>query len=311
MASTEIFCPPEVLAPLWKKPPFPELLACLHSLHVEPPIWNLDTPREVILKEEAVAARHAQVDTREVTQYLNSIIRSPLSWLDDDDQRDEIWSEASKRTAERCGRAGMSRHLQLPPIHALRYQKKKKKKKKRKQPHHVTNATALAMGEILRRWPLSSSGYTPFDLTIREPPITGDSLGFKTWGSSYVLARLLPQFAADSLAHLFASADGPALTPVLEIGSGTGLLGLAAACIWRTSVVLTDLPEIVSNLQHNLELNQTVVKQRGGSVDSAVLVWGGADDESDARFGQKNKFKVYTSMPTPSLIASCLLLGKI
>jgi hypothetical protein len=148
------------------------------------------------------------------------------------------------------------------------------------------------MGEITRRWPFEIDGYGAFSLTIREPPLTGDSLGLKTWGSSYALAQLLHEIAAGPLAHLFL--PGALSTPeeVLELGSGTGLLGLAAACIWRTSVVLTDLPNIVPNLSHNASLNREVVDGRGGRAEVAALTWGGGEDDTDPRFRALNRYQV-------------------
>jgi predicted nicotinamide N-methyase len=79
---------------------------------------------------------------------------------------------------------------------------------------------------------------------------------------------------------------------VLELGSGTGLLGLAAACIWKTSVVLTDLPTIVPNLAHNASLNREAVESRGGRVDVAPLTWGGAEDDIDPRFRALHRYQV-------------------
>ncbi|EAA35775.2 hypothetical protein NCU02608 [Neurospora crassa OR74A] len=158
-------------------------------------------------------------------------------------------------------------------------------------------SASVAMGEIIRRWPfrdgknVSSECGSDFDLAIREPPLTGDSLGLKTWGSSYVLAQLLPQFAAGPLAHLFL---GEEPLDVLELGSGTGLLGIAAACLWKADVTLTDLPDIIPNLSHNAELNRETVEARGGRVEAAALTWGSDDyaGETHPRFRVSNRYKL-------------------
>ena len=150
------------------------------------------------------------------------------------------------------------------------------------------------MGEITRRWPFENQKpHPPFELTIREPPLTGDSLGLKTWGSSYVLAQLLPQFAASSLSHLLSPPRSPGLS-ILELGSGTGLLGMAAACLWQIPTVLTDLPSILPNLAHNVELNSPTAESLEGSIEATSLVWG-APEESDSRFEKLNQFKVKLS----------------
>lgn len=157
------------------------------------------------------------------------------------------------------------------------------------------------MGEITRRWPFESKDYPVFELTIREPPLTGDSLGLKTWGSSYALARMLHQFAAGPLSHLLVPnpialatepTHGP--VPVLELGSGTGLLGLAAAAIWQVPVALSDLPAILPNLAHNIDQNRAVVDMLGGDLSVGALTWGGhGEDQVDSDlFGEKNQFKV-------------------
>jgi hypothetical protein len=151
------------------------------------------------------------------------------------------------------------------------------------------------MGEIIRPWPFKSEkDGKDFLLTIREPPITGGSLGLKTWGSSYVLAQLLPHFATTSLAHLLSS-EQPR-TPVLELGSGTGLLGLAAACLWHVPVTLTDMPDIMPNLIHNAGANREIVESLGGSINTAPLVWGN-QPRSDTRFEAPFQYKVSHQAP--------------
>ncbi|POS77395.1 hypothetical protein DHEL01_v204221 [Diaporthe helianthi] len=227
------------LPQVWQKPAFPVLLAALQGLRVDPPVWNLKASRTEMVKHQETGTQ----DPREISSYLSTIIKSPLSWMVDEEDREAIWDEASRRFSERCGRS--------------------------------------AMGEITRRWPFESDAYGPFDLTLREPALTGDNLGLKTWGSSYVLAQMLHTIGETSLAHLFGLEARRPRPPVLELGSGTGLLGLAAAAIWQTHVILTDLPEIVPNLAHNIEKNLAVVQDHGGNLASGALTWGGDEDEID------------------------------
>lgn len=148
------------------------------------------------------------------------------------------------------------------------------------------------MGEITRSWPFNL-GKNPFSLAIKEPAITGDSLGFKTWGSSYLLALQLPTLSSTSLFRLFDESFGEPRPRVLELGSGTGLLGLAAAAIWRLDVTMSDLPSIVPNLAANAAANAEVLSKRGASVEVGALTWGGGVEEVDQRlFGTPNQFKV-------------------
>lgn len=244
---------------MWQRPCFTDLVEILHSLEVKPPTWSHTRRRSAIIHEqESLAAQRKG----EVTRYLSSVIKSPLVWMEDEVQREEIWELASKRMSERCGRS--------------------------------------AMGELVRAWPFGGEGEAgsdqqhEFELIIKEPALTGDSLGFKTWGSSYVLAQQLPRLASSSLSHLFDGSFGQPGPDVLELGSGTGLLGLAAAALWRIPVALSDLPNIVPNLKANAEKNSSLIEARGGSLSVGSLTWGGSgDDEIDPElFGRPFQFKV-------------------
>jgi phospholipid N-methyltransferase len=104
-------------------------------------------------------------------------------------------------------------------------------------------------------------------IVLREPSLTGDNLGLKTWTSSLMLARRL-----SSLRPYLPSGE----LHVLELGAGTGLAGIAAACIWKTQVHLTDLPEIVPNLQHNADQNSDLVQRFGGALSVLALDWSDA-----------------------------------
>jgi SAM-dependent methyltransferase len=120
------------------------------------------------------------------------------------------------------------------------------------------------------------------DLTVmlHEPSLTGDNLGLKTWASSLLLSKQL-----SSLRAYLPLGTGR----VLELGAGTGLVGISAACLWGADVVLTDLPEIVPNLQRNLELNAEVVEHTGGSVEARALDWA---DQSDAPATNGEEFEL-------------------
>lgn len=128
----------------------------------------------------------------------------------------------------------------------------------------------------------ASSG-NELTLTLHEPSITADNLGMKTWVSSYLLSRRLHQFL-ESTSELVPSgptAPSTASTqPVkslraLELGSGTGLVGLAFAALQgkSASIHLTDLPEIVPNLAHNTALNVELLTSTEATVTTGVLDW--------------------------------------
>ncbi|KAH8150840.1 uncharacterized protein LAJ45_05021 [Morchella importuna] len=122
-----------------------------------------------------------------------------------------------------------------------------------------------AMPSTDRTFKISAS----LTLTIHEPTLTADNLGLKTWASSYLLSKRLPQLPLPAF---------PAGARALELGSGTGLVGLAAAGTLPgvSSVLLTDLPEIVPNLRRNVERNRAALGGGGAvdvDVDVAVLDW--------------------------------------
>lgn len=48
---------------------------------------------------------------------------------------------------------------------------------------------------------------------------------------------------------------------------------MAAAAIWATNVVLTDLEEIQDNLLFNVERNMSAVEVLGGGMSGGILDW--------------------------------------
>jgi predicted nicotinamide N-methyase len=104
------------------------------------------------------------------------------------------------------------------------------------------------------------------DIFLHEPSLTADNLGLKTWGASFLLAQRLAQFKIPS------SGSNERLR-VLELGSGTGLVGIAAAAVLGANVHLTDLPEIVPNLSRNVQDNEALIAEKGGIASTGALDW--------------------------------------
>ncbi|KAE8707095.1 pyridine nucleotide-disulfide oxidoreductase domain-containing protein 2-like isoform X1 [Hibiscus syriacus] len=121
-------------------------------------------------------------------------------------------------------------------------------------------------------------------VVIRQLPSEG--LSFQLWPAATALVKLLD----DYLSHLSESPLATTLTAlsngsengrklkILELGSGTGLVGIAAAVTIGANVTMTDLPHVIPNLKFNADANADVVARRGGTVDVTPLRWGEAND---------------------------------
>lgn len=121
-----------------------------------------------------------------------------------------------------------------------------------------------AMGAMSRKFRIPSVTDS-FELDVHEPTMTGDDLGLKTWAASYMLAKRLHTMD-------FAQPDEKQRLQVLELGSGTGLVGLAMAGL-GADVILTDMSSIYANLARNVEENAATIEYRGGSARAGVLDW--------------------------------------
>ncbi|KAL1963905.1 hypothetical protein VTN77DRAFT_7711 [Rasamsonia byssochlamydoides] len=180
-----------------------------------------------------------------VSRYLTSIISSSLAWLESDELREAVWDAAAARLSERSGRA--------------------------------------AMPALSRVFNIPTSSKEEITLTLHEPSITSDNLGMKTWVSSYLLSRRLHNIL-ESVPELVPSEStsqrGSKTVRALELGAGTGLVGLSFAVLRGSSatVHLTDLPAIVPNLAHNVILNSELLNKANATVTSGVLDWSIAPD---------------------------------
>lgn len=76
------------------------------------------------------------------------------------------------------------------------------------------------------------------------------------------------KFPADS-----ATISPKSTVPILELGAGTGLVGISAAAIWNLPVVLTDLEPIVPALATNIDLNKEILKGDAKKAICGTLDW--------------------------------------
>lgn len=59
------------------------------------------------------------------------------------------------------------------------------------------------MPEMIRTWIIPTSrGLTDLTIELCEPPLTGDSLGLKTWGTSFVMAKKLEKLGYLYFGHI-------------------------------------------------------------------------------------------------------------
>mmetsp|Transcript_33396 Transcript_33396/g.79182 ORF Transcript_33396/g.79182 Transcript_33396/m.79182 type:complete len:231 (-) Transcript_33396:231-923(-) len=77
----------------------------------------------------------------------------------------------------------------------------------------------------------------------------GRGTGWSVWDGAVCLALYIEQ-AQSSLTTLLGEDGG-----ILELGSGTGLAGIAAALALGRKAVLTDLPQVLPSLERNVKLN--------------------------------------------------------
>jgi predicted nicotinamide N-methyase len=245
---------------VYQKPDAQTLLDVLIKLRKQPRSWKLhDTSSNV---SESSGTSTPREEPKQITQYLTSIVGSPLKWIQDDEVKEAVWQEASARLTERSGRTAMSaidRTFEIP-----------------------TNDIDQPIASI----------------TIHEPSLTADNLGLKTWAASYLLAQRLRRIKLPTIKQsplefsqvlMYRSSTASSSisssknfnlniptssrVDILELGAGTGLVGIAAAIALKASVFLTDLPAIEPNLRRNIALNAETISRQGGRAISGVLDW--------------------------------------
>ncbi|KAL8723841.1 MAG: hypothetical protein Q9181_007148 [Wetmoreana brouardii] len=223
------------LPQLYTKPSASELLYTLDRVKKKPAAWDDSN-------DESPRA----VDEHGLPKYLTSIIASRLAWIDDDRTKEQIWEAASARLSERSGRS--------------------------------------AIPSISRAFVIPAATFTEsVSITLWEPSLTADNLGHKTWLASFLLAKRLPNLVSylpslnklDKDSRALPSSDTlDANVGVIELGAGTGLVGIAIAAIFPVHVHLTDLPDIVPNLRSNVMANgSNALSDFKGTTSVGELDW--------------------------------------
>ena len=100
----------------------------------------------------------------------------------------------------------------------------------------------------------------------------GGEINEQLWGAGATLAAYFLHAGPEGGQHLVA--DRP---DVVELGSGTGITGLACACAGAGSMVLTDLQQGLARLEEAIEANAKPLEKAGAEVTAAALPWGDLD----------------------------------
>jgi len=99
--------------------------------------------------------------------------------------------------------------------------------------------------------------------------VSNDNLGSVVWDAGILLARLMDKLV-EKLGKDWASDQS-----VIELGSGTGIVGLACAGLGFGKCVLTDTQQGMDLIQENLNMNGFK------NVSSAVFKWGSDEVKDD------------------------------
>ena len=107
----------------------------------------------------------------------------------------------------------------------------------------------IAISQMDRTFVIPASATFPeLRIDIREPGIVEDNLGLKTWGTAHAIAKILEEIGQkyfyhliheDANTHWMTLHNGHEVrrvnSRILELGAGTGLVGIVASKLVRTS----------------------------------------------------------------------------
>lgn len=101
---------------------------------------------------------------------------------------------------------------------------------------------------------------------------------------------------------------------VLDLGSGTGIVGISAACL-GAHVMLTDMRDILPQIMENVQENGAIVEAAGGSATVQELDWNQPDDEVldqdyDWVFGSDVTYTEEALLPLAKLLRQIVLTNE-
>ncbi|KAI5807595.1 putative methyltransferase-domain-containing protein [Peziza echinospora] len=253
------------------------LLEILSAVQVLPASWD---PRGRKKKSIKPKSRYTQLTSNPLlSRWLTGLVSNGLSWVSDED-RERIWEEAGKRLAERCGRVAMpaiTRGFIIPLV--------------KNDPEEASSGDE-SMADSVRKFVDDDDdeegveGVDYVTINLHEPSMTSGNLGLKTWGSSLLLARKLATLDLPQ-------STNPEGMKTLELGSGTGLVGIACAAVLGAKVTLTDLPEIIPNLQKNVNSNLSTIRLPiGAGMEVETLDWTQPEESVLYPRSEKGKFQL-------------------
>lgn len=238
------------LPQLYTKPSAAVLLSALSSLAIPPSSFGVrhrDDSEEPVIHEDDILSDAPSISEDGLPSYLTQIVSNPLAWILSDTIKEEIWEAASRRISERSGRTAMP---------------------------SVSRTFTINIPDSMAR----EDGLKELKIQLYEPSLTGDNLGHKTWAASYLLAKQLPTLLPRHFPRI-KTRQIENRPFVLELGAGTGLVGLAASALFSTLTTLTDLDGIVPNLRYNIEKNKALTSYTKSVVHASELDWSDAHNE--------------------------------
>lgn len=119
----------------------------------------------------------------------------------------------------------------------------------------------MAKESLVRRLdlgPLTPTHSEPLEVLVPQKDVGEEAV--VVWDSALVLSYFLVKHCQEFL---------NSSTRVLELGAGTGAVGLVTAALGAGKVTITDLPRIVPLLEEGIALNPNLT-----NIDAKALTWG-------------------------------------